>query len=195
MLSLQLHSSLLIVLPGLAGGTLTGEAAMYSVSSGEKEGQGRNCPVQKPAILRHQLPWTLLIFGLRSPFSTRGKEVVTNSLGIPTSHLCVISAGWPSEEGWREKPATGRIQSNGTSLHWRLCWGQHLVVLQFCECDCCLPGTQSPMGMALWIVNKLQWPWMFAMRWRDQMFFVFCPQLFIVDLLLSCFFCDGLLSI
>ena len=35
-------------------------------------------------------------------------------------------------------------------------WGQHLVILQFCECDCCLPGTQSLLGRAPWIVNKLQ---------------------------------------
>lgn len=155
MFSVQLHSSFLIVLRGLASGTLTGGAAIYSVCL-EREGQGRNSPVQKVAILRHQLPWTLQILGLGSSFSTRGREVVTNSPGISTSHLCVISAGWPSEEGWREKPATGRIQSNGIPLHWRLCWGWHLMVLQFCGCDCYLPGTQSPLGMALWIVKKLQ---------------------------------------
>lgn len=39
MFSLQLHSSFVIVLPGLAGGTLTGEAATYSVSQEKKKGK------------------------------------------------------------------------------------------------------------------------------------------------------------
>lgn len=154
MFAVQLQSFFLTVLPGLASGTLSGGATMYSLPL-EREGQGRKCPVRKAASWDTSSLELCRYLVSGHPLE-QGAKRLSLTLGVPTSHLCVISAGWPSEEGWREKPATGRIQGNGTFRHWRLCWGQPLVVLQFCECDCCLPGTRSPLRMAPWIINKLQ---------------------------------------